>query len=202
MDIKISLTTKEKIKTYKVDLKSSTGGSLIGEDNTTLENDYSVTINYNQGYKFGKINVKVGTNNLIEGEGYILSDDKTKLTIPNVFLIDDITIKLTTDIQWDYNPERFSYTYSWNRLGEYTANIKYTENSEFEHIWITKNIIESNKIPSKDDTLFYSSYLDIDFNKKITQFFSDTSCTFLTIPSNVFQDNPIIAIKLTCRNKK
>ena len=115
-------------------------------------------------------------------------------------MIDNITIELITNIQWDYNTQRFKYTYSWNEQGDYTAKIFY-DKSVFEKIWIVKNIIKPNVTLEESDILFSVGVDEADFLEKITRFFSNQTCTVLTIPANIFKDNPIIAIKITCRDK-
>jgi hypothetical protein len=66
---------------------------------TTPHKDYVVSINYQQGFQFGKINVFVGIKELNMDSEYSLLDNNTKLLIPSEYLTDDIFIMLTPNIQ-------------------------------------------------------------------------------------------------------
>jgi hypothetical protein len=66
---------------------------------TTPHKDYVVSIDYKQGFEFGKINVFVGAKKLNMNSEYSLLDNNTKLLIPSKYLIDDIFIMLIPDIQ-------------------------------------------------------------------------------------------------------
>jgi hypothetical protein len=106
---------------------------------------------------------------------------------------------LTPNIQWDYNPIRFERDFNWTINGDYVVDIKYATDIELQEAWIISNEITSSVKPADDDILFHVKYDDADFKEKVLQYFSDVTCTKLTIPAEIFEKNPIVAIKIICK---
>jgi hypothetical protein len=50
--------------------------------------------------------------------------------------------------------------------------------------------------------LFHAKWDETDFKEKVLQYFSDETCTKLTIPAEIFEKNPIVSIKITCKKSK
>lgn len=184
-------------------LVNGNGANFVdNEKKTTPYKDYVVSINYQQGFVFGKINVFVGIKELNMDSEYSLLDNNTKLLIPSKYLTDDVFIMLTPNIRWDYNASRFEKDFYWTISGDYVADIKYDTDIELEEVWIVLNEITPKAKPADDDILFHAKYNDADFNEKVLQYFSDETCTKLTIPAEIFEKNPIVAIKITCKKSK
>lgn len=184
-------------------LVNGKGANFVDIKKKTIPHkDYVVSIVYQQGFEFGKINVFVGIKKLNMNSEYSLLDNNTKLLIPSEYLIGDIFIMLMPNIQWDYNPIRFEKDFNWTINGDYVADIRYAANVELQEVWILLNKITSSVRPSDDDILFRAKCDETDFKEKILQYFSDETCTKLTIPAEIFEKNPIVAIKITCKKSK